>query len=325
MKCDNCGCNNSYIKKYKHEYNTKGINIVFDSDRRFCSNCNSLVYDSELDNEASKKAILMYTKKIGIEPEKIVSLRKQYGLSQEQFSKIIGCAKKTLVSYENGNSIPNDIYVITLKTLLDNPDVIKLMIDSNKEKYSELELEKINNKLNKYFSNNFLGFINNSSDDPNEYNGYCDINKNKIIELICILSKNGIKKTKLLKEMFYSDFIYYKNSCTSITGLEYCKLPFGPVPDDFDNIINYLYENKIIDYEIKYEGDYEAHIITSKVNNVKELSKDELDVINRVVKFFDKFSSVDIENYSHKEKGYIETNDNKKISYDYAFDFHDNI
>ena len=38
--------------------------------------------------------------------------------------------------------------------------------------------------------------------------------------------------------MFYADFLFYKENCKSITGLEYCKLPFGPVPDRFETILS---------------------------------------------------------------------------------------
>ena len=53
--------------------------------------------------------------------------------------------------------------------------------------------------------------------------------------------KKLIMKTKLLKELFYIDFLYYKKSCISITGLEYAKLPYGPVPEDFDLLLESCY------------------------------------------------------------------------------------
>ncbi len=111
MKCDICGNTNTYIKDHKHNYKRGNIKYSFISKRRFCSNCNNLVYDAELDNEASKKAISTYTEIVGINPIEIIKLRKSYNLTQEQFAKIIGCAKKTLISYEQGKSIPNDIYI----------------------------------------------------------------------------------------------------------------------------------------------------------------------------------------------------------------------
>ena len=50
MRCDNCGSTDTYIKNHEHIYQIKGKEIKFNSDRRFCSKCNNLVYDEKLDN-----------------------------------------------------------------------------------------------------------------------------------------------------------------------------------------------------------------------------------------------------------------------------------
>ena len=65
MRCDICGSYETYIKEYNHDYTIKGKKINFISSRRFCKKCNNLVYDSKLDNEASKKAIDLYNKEYG--------------------------------------------------------------------------------------------------------------------------------------------------------------------------------------------------------------------------------------------------------------------
>lgn len=317
MRCNNCLTNNTYVKTYHHEYLVKNRKIEFDAERRFCHECNNLVYDRELDNNAGKLAISIYNKKFGIVPEKILELRKKYGLSQQQFSKIIGCAKKTLVSYELGNSIPNDIYMITLKTLINNPDVIIDIFDANKERFSEKEYKIISSKI-KNVNSDLITILDKK---PSIYNGFTKFIPEKVINLILILSDKGILKTKLLKEMFYCDFLSYKNTGASITGLEYAKLPFGPVPDSFDSILNLLTVSGNIDYEIEYENNYESHYITKNLEeNKKCFSKEELKIINKIKEYFQNYNSKDIVNYSHKEKAFIETEKLEKISYEYAFD-----
>ena len=79
--------------------------------------------------------------------EEVKDLRKYYSLSLDDFSKIIGCAKKTLISYEQGVSIPNDSYMITLKTLKDNPSLIIYFVKSNIERFTDKELVRINKKI----------------------------------------------------------------------------------------------------------------------------------------------------------------------------------
>lgn len=109
----------------------------------------------------------MHIKEYGIDKEKLRQLRYYYSLSLDDFSKIIGCAKKTLISYEQGSSVPNDSYLVTLNTLIKNPELIIYLIDSNKERFNEKELNRITKKLstslkgNNEKKNNLNHIINN--------------------------------------------------------------------------------------------------------------------------------------------------------------------
>lgn len=317
MICDNCGSKETYVKEYHHKYN----DIEFYSKRRFCSKCNNLVYDEELDNEASKKAIREKNKILGVDPDKIIALRKKYNLTQEQFSKIIGCAKKTLISYEQGTSVPNDIYIVTLKMLIENPNIIKPMIESNLSRYSQEEYQKITSKLSIIYEEEDNKKEN---QELSKYNGYTEYSLSKVKNLILYLSQNTILKTKLLKELFYCDFISYKDIGKSITGLEYKKYQFGPVPRNYEQILNKLIQSKSISLNLIIDSDYECNQISSiEKPNTKDFAKEELDIINRVIKYFKNYSSKKIVDYSHKEKAFTDTKENNLISYDYAFDIED--
>lgn len=317
MKCTFCSSEKTHVKKHHHTYTIKNEIIEFEADRRFCSECNQLIYDSELDNNAGKQAISIYNKRVGIPSEDIIKLRKSYNMSLQQFSKVIGCAKKTLISYEAGTSIPNDIYMITLKTLMDNPEIILDMIDSNKERFSEAEYTTITNKINNAKLNLNIVFDN----KPSIYNGFTKFIPEKVINLILMLSEKGILKTKLLKEMFYCDFYAYKTLGASITGLEYAKLPYGPVPESFDFILNNLTNSNIINYDVEYDNNYEAHMITKNQEiDTTIFTKEENDIINKIIKYFENFNTSQIVDYSHKEKAFTDTEKLEKISYDFAFD-----
>ena len=232
-KCDICGCTETHVEEYNHKYSIKDRSVEFKHDRRFCNKCHNFVYDKELDSDASTQAIEEYNKKYGIIPQKIIALRKEFGLSQEAFAKIIGCAKKTLISYEQGKAIPNDIYLIVIKTLVDNPEVIPLLVDSNKDLYKEYEYEKIINKF-EYFTK--------KQNEISDLDGYTDFNKYKICYILNKLADKGIYKTKLLKEMFYCDYCYYKNMVVGITGLQFKKFKYGPVPVNYEEI--YIHNRK---------------------------------------------------------------------------------
>ena len=321
MICDVCQKSDTYVKDYEHTYVIKGKEIKFIAPRRFCKNCHSLVYDSELDNNASELAISIYNKKYGISKEEITALRNRYNLSLDLFSKIIGCAKKTLISYEKGKSIPNDSYLIMIKSLIAAPETILTIIDANKEQFTTKEYNKISSKLSNILPNNTKGLYLNIDEHPTEYNGYSKFSKEKVYNLILFFANNGVLKTKLLKEMFYADFLCYKDTCKSITGLEYSKITYGPVPDQFEFILNQGYADDVIDYEVTYNNDYECHNISSRKKFDSSLfTEDELKVMNKIKKKFKDYNSKEIVDYSHKEKAFLETNFYEKISYNYAFE-----
>lgn len=312
--CDVCGSNETYIDDYNHDYPVKNKVINITSKNRFCSKCNSIVYDDYLDNITIKKVFEEYNKSIGINSLDVIKLRHSYNLTQEQFAKIIGCAKKTLISYEKGTSIPNDIYLVTIKTLIDNPEVLGYMIDSNKDRYSENEFHQIKKRIN---------IVEKETDEYTDLNGYINYSYNKIREMISILSDEPILKTKLLKEMFYCDFVYYKNNACSITGLEYLKYNYGPVPDNFESILEQLSEDNSILYKVEFYDNFEKHVIKSNVNNIVELNDSEKEIIYKIKNFFKDYSVKDIVNYSHNEKAFLESDMYEKISYDYSFDIED--
>lgn len=325
MKCYNCGSADTYVKDFKNDFTIKGKDISFTSKRRFCHDCGKIVYDECLDNRTSELAIEMFNNKYGVSKEKLIELRKKYNLSQADFSKIIGCAKKTLISYEKGKSIPNDVYMVSIKNLINNPEAINEYLVASKERISTNEYIKIDEKIKAFKGNNIKKMINEEENNDNnlsQYNGFTPLSIEKIKNVILFLASDTMPKTKLLKEMFYSDFYNYKNTTTSITGLEYVKLPYGPVPDDFDTIINLLYKENLIDYKIKYINDEsECHLIKSKKEFDKGIfDNEELEILEKIKTYFKNYTTREIVEKSHQEKAYLKTKEKKKIDYEYAFD-----
>lgn len=320
-KCDNCGSTNTYVKKHQYNFIVKDIPIKVMSDTRFCKNCDSIVEDEILENHALKQAYQIYNEKYGISPHDIINLRKRYGFTQELFSKIIGCARKTLISYENGSSIPNDNFYIILKMLLNDPSMINNLVLANEKSLTPKDLSTIKEKLGNIPNNLILMSLFDNSNNLTDLNGYTKFNINKVEDLISLITSTSISKTKVLKEMFYSDFLSYKNTGECITGLEYVKYPFGPVPNNYEILLQYLFEKDIIDIKVRYFNDKEfVSIVAKKKATNKHLTKEQLRIINDIKDFFKNYNAEEISEYSHQEKGYKETKPREKISYKYASD-----
>lgn len=329
MKCDVCNSTKNHIEKVHCKYVVKGTLIEFKSNRRICDECKTPIYDEELESKIAKMAIERYNSIYGIDKDKIIELRKKIGLSQENFSKIIGCAKKTLISYEKGTSIPNDIYLIVLKMITSDPETLLFLLKYNEDRFDKKEYEIYTNKISKYLSNNKKNLKEDNKFIPTIFNGYTKPNYNKIKSLILLLCKEGIYKTKLLKELFYCDFLNYKEYGYSITGLEYARLPFGPVPDDYENIIYSLIEKNKLENITEINDNIEKNTLKSILQNPQDLleisavetfTKNELEIINKVIEKFKNYSVKEIEEYSHQEKAWQETKTGQIISYEYSFE-----
>lgn len=321
MKCDICNSEKNHIEVLTCEYKIKDRIIKLECERRICDNCYSPIYDEICESRIAKMAIQKYNSLYGIDREKLIDLRKKIGLSQENFSKIIGCAKKTLISYEKGSSVPNDIYLIVLKMIISDPETLLFLLRYNEDRFDKKEYETYVNKIFQYISNNKVLLEDDSNFVPSIYNGFTKINYSKIKNIILLICREGIFKTKLLKELFYCDFLNYKESGYSITGLEYARLPFGPVPDDYEDIICSLIENKQLQCITEIVNGVEKNTLKSTSEFSKEVfSNEELEVIERVIKKFKDYTVGKIEDYSHEERAWKETKTGQMISYEYSFD-----
>ena len=128
-------------------------------------------------------------------------------------------------------------------------------------------------------------------------------------------------KTKLMKLLNYSDMIFYKEHSISMSGSKYVHLPYGPVPENFDQLLARMTADHIVHIEVTYDNGYEKHQVIPECNLPDgNLSEEELDVLERIYVKFKDFGSGDISKYSHKEKGYSCTKQGEIISYSYAKD-----
>ena len=131
----------------------------------------------------------------------------------------------------------------------------------------------------------------------------------------------GLLKVKLLKLLNYSDFVFYRENGISISGARYVHLPYGPVPKNYDLLFGMMEADEIAHIEVEFDNGYEKHqVIPDSEISEGVLSESELSVLERIYEKFADFGSVEISNYSHREKGYTSTKQGEVISYSFAKD-----
>lgn len=326
--CDECGKEvETKIINKKEAYNVCGEVIEIDAQVLVCTACGEEFYSEELDNATLISAYNEYRRRHKLLlPEEIKKIREQYGLSQRSFAKLLNWGDKTICRYENG-SIQDKAHN-SLLLFLREPENMRTFLTENEVALNARQLNKLLETVEKLeqneeyrssrrFFNRFFAGV------PSEENGFRAFDYEKFCAMVLFFANKSTEllKTKLMKLLNYSDMIFYKENGISISGARYAHFPYGPVPENFDILLGTMAADHIAHIEIFYDNGYEKHQVIPE-EDIPEgvLSEDELEVLERIYQKFANYGSVDISNYSHKEKGYHATRKGEIISYVYAKD-----
>ena len=326
--CEECGreVDTKVITK-KEVYDVCGESIEVDAQILVCAECGEEFYCEELDNATLVQAYNEYRRRHKLLlPEEIKKIREQYGLSQRSFAKLLNWGDKTICRYENG-SIQDKAHN-SLLLFLREPENMRTYLMENEIVLDERQKTKLldivdkleqdtDYRVGRRFFDLFFSRI------PSEENGFKGFDYEKLCAMVLFFANKSTEllKTKLMKLLNYSDMVFYKENGISISGLRYAHLPYGPVPDNFDIILGKMAADHLAHIEVVYDGAYEKHQVIPECDVPKGILSDaETEVLNRIYEKFKNFGSVEISDYSHKEKGYNATKTGQIISYAYAMD-----
>ena len=326
--CEECGKEvvTKIIDK-KEVYNICGEDIEIDAKVLTCVHCGEEFFCEELDEETLINAYNEYRRKHKLLlSEEIKKIREQYGLSQRTFSKLLNWGDKTICRYENG-SIQDKAHN-SLLLFLREPNNMKTYLTENEVLLEEKQRKKLLETVDKLVKNTeyrvetkfFDMFF---SKTPCETNGFKAFDYEKVCAMVLFFAHKNkeLLKTKLMKLLHYSDMLFYKQSGVSISGLRYAHLPYGPVPENYDMLFGRMSLDHIVHMDISYDNGYEKHQLIPECDLPEGvLDDEEIAMLEQVYKKFEDFGSVEISNYSHKEKGYCATRQGEFISYAYAKD-----
>ena len=326
--CDVCGKEvETKIITRKETYKVCGEDITIDAQVLVCAECGEELFYEELDSATLVNAYNEYRRKHKLLlPDEIRKIREQYGLSQRSFAKLLNWGDKTICRYENGSV--QDKAHNSLLLFLRNPENMRTYLTENEIALDERQKTKLLDTVEKleqdaeYHAERKL-FELFFSAIPCQENGFKGFDYEKLCAMVLFFAnKNSeLLKTKLMKLLNYSDMIFYKENGISMSGLKYIHLQYGPVPENFDILLGKMAADHIAHIEVFYDNGYEKHqVIPERAIPEGVLSEEEMEVLERIYIKFKDFGSVDISNYSHKEKGYSSTKKGKIISYSYAKD-----
>ena len=317
-----------FIELKELNYRKEAFNVIAHFYK--CAKCQEEFTTTETDTITLLQAHNQYREKHSIPLiEEIISIREKYDLSASKMSDVLALGTNGYSNYERGEmpspAIGNLIYTA------DNPVVFKSMLEKVRQSFTDLKYKATINKI-KYLleeqkEDNYNQIKLNQYNEANSFTGFKKINKEKLAQLlIAFITKCNIKfndRLKLNKLLFYSDFLSYKLSGFSITGLTYRAIQYGPVPTFYDNIYAYLENEALIfsNWNRDKNGSAKECFITDQVFNYNIFDNREQQTIELVSEKFKDISTWDLVDLSHKEKSWIELHSLKEIiNYqDYAF------
>jgi putative zinc finger/helix-turn-helix YgiT family protein len=296
-----------------------------------CEKCHEEFTTTEIDTVTILQAHNQYREKYLIPfTDWIISLRSKYELSAAKMSEVLGLGANGYSNYEKGE-MPSPAIANLIKAA-DNPEFFIGLLIKAKDYFSENSYNNALDRVLYLLSREFLDHeeysVLNSHKDPVALTGFKSLNIDKIANiLVAFISRcnsNFNDKLKLNKLMFYSDFVNYRATGYSITGITYRAIQYGPVPTYYSNIYGYLADGCIIDSEwIKdLDGSAKETFVSKIAFDESLFSESELSTIDQVVNKFKDTSTWDLVDIVHNERAWIELHANKStINYqDYAFD-----
>jgi transcriptional regulator with XRE-family HTH domain len=130
--------------------------------------------------------------------------------------------------------------------------------------------------------------------------------------------KDGrITKTKLAKLIYLADFAWFYNHLESMSGMQYRKIKYGPVPDSYFRAIDELFEDGQIEITPTTDG---AMLISQTRNGAKsvlvEINKEEEKLIKNISDKWKSKKTQEIVFFTHNQLPYSICSDNEIIPYE---------
>ena len=196
----------------------------------------------------------------------IKDLRIKKGLSQANLAKKLGISRPSYIAFEHGKIELNFSQTIKISDILGvSLEEIKSGLEPNYEKYKEM----------------ILAYIRKGS------------------------AKDGqILKTKLAKMLYLADFAWFYNCLKSMSGMQYRRMEYGPVPDTYFRAIDELEEAGKITVNHKDDMFLISENRGSKNQSLSRLSREEMKLIEKIAEKWRKNKTSEIVDFTHNQLPY---------------------
>jgi len=330
--CPNCEeYTDVTLRMEKEVYNVRGEPIEIEAEVTICQKCGAKIFSEERDSRNLEIAYSRYREKHNLlSPDEIRIIREKYGLSQRALSRLLGWGEITIHRYESG-AIQDNVHDSTLR-LIKDPRNMQKLFEANRSKLPSYTVARFKKGIASFlqedeersFQVSFERLVSHPYSDLTSGFKEYDLDKLKNMILYLVKRLDGEFITKLNKLLWYCDFLHFKETSVSITGAQYVRLQYGPVPNGYDFITDMMQRERLLDKE-EIVFDTEEDIVGEKLTVLVEpdesmFSEKEIEVMNFITDTFHNHTATKIKNKSHQETAYTKSEDGEIISYEYAKD-----
>ena len=238
---------------------------------------------------------------------RIAIIRKAKDFSQEELASLIGISRSALAQIELGN---RKISIIELMNLSLNLGFSIDKILAREFKFIKDEVE-VNKRVEK--------------ETNAERVSIPDLMVDKFRNVLLYIlercaGKANVGETVLYKLLYFSDFNYFETYEEHLTGALYKKLPYGPVPQSINSIIEKMIENgEIKRIKTRFHNYPQTRYLPLVKSNLQELKASETEVIDHVINQLSDYYAAAISDYSHKDMPWLATEEGDVIDYELVF------
>ena len=252
-----------------------------------CEDTGEQFTDSGQDDLFTNELYSQWRVKHGVPfPDEIRKIREKYNLNCTQMSKILGFGVNQWRQYEAG-VVPSESQGKMIRSVA-NKVTMEYMLENSRSQFSDQEFSVLRNRIVSSESSEvdyFTSMLMYGKDSRLSIeNGFGEQNPEKLSQMVryLVCSCPEVCPTQLNKLMFYCDFMNYRKTGRSISGLKYRAIQFGPVPDHFDTIYDNV-DGLTKCQEILPGGGEKTIIGVSEEVDVNLLSERELETIDAVI------------------------------------------
>jgi putative zinc finger/helix-turn-helix YgiT family protein len=334
MECPICNAVHTIEKRQRDTQSlVKGEEVDYNEVYFLCNECdeeeNEFVSAGIMDQNLLKARDAYRRKKSLLTSKEIAEIRKSYGLTQSEYSALLGWGDVTITRYES-KTIQDETYDNIMRLSMENPMFTLNCLEKHRDRFYETRFNLIRRVITKrveeigsfYLKRQQINSQYVNFDKPSILNGYKTLDIDKLANVIGYFAQfvNNLYKVKLMKLLWYVDTLFFRRHGSSMTGLVYKHMPHGALPIAYDEIST-LPTVEVVEELINMDIAY--RIIPRQEICLSAFTLNELNVLELIAQTFKDFNTKEIVDYMHKEKAYKETSHQQIISYDLAKQLND--